>query len=142
MAFVQQKNVLYRGVAPVVGGRFEYTFMVPRDVAYQYAPGKLSHYAVSGYEHAAGSYKRLYFGGLNEEVVISETRPQIELYLGDESFRNGGLTDQSPLLVAHLFDSVGINASASMIWRPSPSPTIWPTGQASIPFPWGPMWAS
>lgn len=113
VAFVQQKNVLYRGVAPVVGGRFEYTFMVPRDVAYQYAPGKLSHYAVSGYEHAAGSYKRLYFGGLNEEVVISETRPQIELYLGDESFRNGGLTDQSPLLVAHLFDSVGINAFGS-----------------------------
>lgn len=111
--FCQQKNVLYRGSAPVIGGRFEYTFTVPRDVAYQYAPGKLSHYAVSGYEHAGGSYNRLYFGGLNEEVIISETRPQIELYLGDESFRNGGLTDQSPLLVAHLFDSVGINAFGS-----------------------------
>ncbi len=113
VAFCQQKNVLYRGAAPVEGGRFEYSFLVPRDVAYQYAPGKLSHYAVSGYEHAAGSYQRLYFGGLNEDVVISETRPTIELYLGDESFRNGGLTDQSPLLVAHLYDSVGINAFGS-----------------------------
>ena len=113
VAFCQQKNVLYRGAAPVTGGRFEYTFMVPRDVAYQYAPGKLSHYAVSGYEHAAGSYKNLYFGGLNEEVVISETRPQIALYLGDENFRNGGLTDASPMLVAHLSDSVGINAFGS-----------------------------
>jgi len=113
VTFSQQKNVLYRGAAPVSGGRFEYTFTVPRDVAYQYAPGKLSHYAVSGYEHAAGSYKRLYFGGLNEGVVIKETRPQIALYLGDESFRNGGLTDENPTLVAHLFDSVGINAFGS-----------------------------
>ena len=113
VAFSQQKNVLYRGAAPVTGGRFEYSFLVPRDVAYQYAPGKLSHYAVSGYEHAAGSYQRLYFGGLNEDVIIKETRPQIELYLGDESFRNGGITDQSPLLVAHLYDSVGINAFGS-----------------------------
>lgn len=113
VAFCQQKNVLYRGAAPVTGGRFEYSFMVPRDVAYQYAPGKLSHYAVSGYEHASGSYQRLYFGGLNEEVVIRETRPQIALYLGDENFRSGGLTDASPLLVAHLFDSVGINAFGS-----------------------------
>ena len=113
VAFLQQKDVLFRGAVPVSGGRFEYTFIVPRDVAYQYAPGKLSHYAVSGYEHASGSYRRLYFGGLNEDVVISETRPMIELYLGDESFRNGGLTDQSPLLVAHLYDSVGINAFGS-----------------------------
>lgn len=113
VSFVQQKDVLYRGAVPVSGGRFEYTFTVPRDVAFQYAPGKLSHYAVSGYEHASGSYRRLYFGGLNEEVVIHETRPEIELYLGDENFRSGGLTDENPVLVAHLFDSVGINAFGS-----------------------------
>ena len=113
VAFMQQKNVLYRGAVPVSGGHFEYTFTVPRDVAYQYAPSKLSHYAVSGYEHAAGSYQRLYLGGLNETVEIYETRPEIELYLGDESFRNGGITDESPMLVAHLFDSVGINAFGS-----------------------------
>ena len=113
VSFCQQKNVLYSGAAPVTGGRFEYSFMVPRDVAYQYAPGKLSHYAVSGYEHAAGCYQRIYFGGLNEDVVISEIRPTIRLYLGDENFRNGGLTDPSPLLVAHLYDSVGINAFGS-----------------------------
>lgn len=113
VAFTQQKNVLYRGSVPVVGGQFEYSFIVPRDVVYQYAPGKLSHYAVSGYEHAAGSYQRLYFGGLNETVEIRETRPEIMLYLGDENFHNGGLTDEAPLLVAHLFDSVGINAFGS-----------------------------
>ena len=113
VTFVQQKDVLFRGAVPVSGGRFEYTFIVPRDVAYQYAPGKLSHYAVSGYEHAAGCYRRLYLGGLNDEVVISETRPEIELYLGDENFRSGGITDENPMLVAHLFDSVGINAFGS-----------------------------
>lgn len=113
VSFVQQKDVLFRGAVEVSGGRFEYTFTVPRDVPYSYAPCKLSHYAVSGYDHAAGSHDRLYLGGLNETVDIRETRPEIELYLGDESFRDGGLTDEAPLLVAHLFDSVGINAFGS-----------------------------
>lgn len=113
VAFMQQSNVLYRGAVPVNAGHFEYSFIVPRDVSYQYAPCKLSHYAVNNYEHATGSYQRLYLGGMNESVEIHETRPQIELYLGDESFRNGGLTDESPTLVARLFDSVGINAFGS-----------------------------
>ena len=113
VAFMQQSNVLYRGAVPVNAGHFEYSFIVPRDVSYQYAPCKLSHYAVNNYEHATGSYRRLYLGGMNESVEIHETRPQIELYLGDESFRNGGLTDESPTLVARLFDSVGINAFGS-----------------------------
>lgn len=113
VTFCQQKNILYKGNEPVSGGRFAYTFTVPRDVAYQYAYGKLSHYAKSVGEDAAGSYTRLIFGGLNEEVVISESRPEIHLYIGDSNFRDGGITDANPMLFATLSDEIGINAVGS-----------------------------
>lgn len=111
--FCQQKSILYKGSAEVSGGRFEYSFIVPRDVAYQYAAAKLSHYAVSAYEHASGCYGRLYLGGLDEEAAIGQSRPEIRLFLGDTNFRNGGITDENPTLIALLSDSVGINAFGS-----------------------------
>lgn len=113
VTFHQQKSILYKGVGEVRGGRFEYTFTVPRDVAYQYDYAKLSHYANSGCEDATGSYGRLMLGGLNEDADLCEVRPRIGLYMGDTTFRDGGLTDESPTLVAVLSDSVGINSFGS-----------------------------
>lgn len=113
--FTQQKNVLYKGSAVVTGGRFSYSFIVPRDVAYQFGRGKISHYAKSAQTDAGGAYTAVLFGGFNSEVDLSETRPDIRLYLNDTNFVDGGLTDESPMLYAILEDSVGINAVGSGI---------------------------
>lgn len=116
VAFAQQKNILYKGNEEVRNGKFEYSFIVPRDVAYQYAYGKLSHYAKSGSSDASGEYSKIMFGGLNEDVVIDEElRPEIRLFIGDTNFRTGGMTDCNPTIVALLKDSVGINAVGSGI---------------------------
>lgn len=111
--FTQQKNILYKGCDSVKNGRFEYSFIVPRDVAYQFEKGKLSHYARSGNEDASGSYDNIYFGGFDESVTISEIRPQIELFMGDSNFINGGLVDETPTMFAILQDSIGINSVGS-----------------------------
>ena len=113
VAFMQQKSMLYKGTEAVSGGRFEYHFTVPRDVAYQYAHGKLSHYARSGNDDAAGSYTNILFGGFDENAQIGDACPTIRLFMGDTNFRDGGLTDNSPTLLALLSDSVGINAVGS-----------------------------
>ena len=110
VSFMQQKSILYKGTEQVSGGQFEYTFIVPRDVAYQYDFGKLSHYARSGADDAAGSYSNILFGGFDENAEIGDARPEIRLYMGDTNFRDGGLTDANPTLIALLYDSVGINA--------------------------------
>ena len=112
--FSQQKNVLYRGSHQVEGGRFEYSFIVPKDVAYQYAFAKLSHYAHSGSDHATGHYSQLLLGGLNDTADIGTSAPSIALYLGDTNFRSGGLTGNSPSLMALLSDSAGINAGSGL----------------------------
>ena len=115
VAFWQQKNVIYKGSHPIEGGRFEYSFVVPKDVAYQYAYAKVSHYAkTSSYEHATGSFSRLKLGGISEEDHDNAPAPEISLFMGDSNFRQGSLTGPSPTLVAHLFDSAGINIGAGL----------------------------
>ncbi len=111
--FTQQKNVLYKGCDSVRNGHFSYSFVVPRDVDYQFGRAKLSHYARSASDNATGSYDNIYFGGFDESVVLSETRPEIRLYMGDTNFRNGGLVDCNPTLLAVLQDSAGINSVGS-----------------------------
>ena len=114
VSFTQQKNVLYRGKHAVEGGRFEYSFVVPRDVAYQYGYAKLSHYAKSATDHATGSYDRLLLGGMDSTAEYSTSAPTIRLFIGDTHFRSGGLTDANPTLIALLADSSGINAGAGL----------------------------
>ena len=114
VSFTQQKNILYRGSHTISGGRFEYSFIVPQDVAYQYDYAKLSHYAKSGSDHATGCYSHLLLGGLNDTASVTGSAPTIRLFIGDTNFRDGGITDTDPLLVALLADSTGINAGSGL----------------------------
>lgn len=113
VAFTQQKNVLYKGRDSVFAGRFSYHFVVPRDVAYKYESCKMIHYAKSNTEDASGAYTNLFLGGFDETVDLSETRPEVQLYINDTNFLNGGITDQNPTLLAVVRDSIGINAVGS-----------------------------
>lgn len=115
VTFFQQKNVLYKGRETVSNGRFSYSFIIPRDVAYHYDYAKLSHYARSLDDNATGQYSNIMFGGFNEETQLDELHPTVALYINDTNFRNGGLTNETPTLYAHLSDSVGINAAGSGI---------------------------
>lgn len=114
VSFTQQKNILYRGSHAVEGGRFEYSFIVPQDVAYQYDYAKLSHYAKSASDHATGSYSQLLLGGLNDSANVSTAAPVVRLFIGDTNFLDGGITDANPTLVALLYDSAGINAGSGL----------------------------
>ncbi len=111
--FTQQKNILYKGCDSVKNGHFSYKFIVPRDVAYQFGRGKLSHYAKSTSTDASGAYTNIYFGGFNNDVEIRELRPEIRLFINDTNFIDGGITNETPSLFAILYDSVGINAVGS-----------------------------
>ena len=114
VSFTQQKNVLYRGSHTVSGGRFEYSFIVPQDVAYQYDYAKLSHYAKSATDHATGCYTQLLLGGLDDSATVSTSAPMVRLFIGDTNFLDGGITDANPTLVALLYDSAGINAGSGL----------------------------
>lgn len=113
VTFNQQNSLIYKGHTNVTGGKFRYQFTVPRDVAYKFEKARMLHYAKNNTEDATGAYLNLYVGGFDESVDLHETRPAIELYMNDTNFRNGGITDANPTLLAMLFDSIGINAVGS-----------------------------
>ena len=115
VAFSLQKNILYRGLDTVVEGRFRYQFVVPRDVLYQYDFGRLSHYAkTSDGIDASGAYSNLLFGGFDESAMDATCRPTVRLFIGDSTFRNGGMTHENPDLFVMLSDSIGINVGTGL----------------------------
>ena len=114
-SFYMQNNALYKGKASIKNGNWEFNFLAPKDLAYQYGFGKLSFYAHNDTEDGNGYYDEVVVGGYNEFAESDNHGPEIELYMNDESFISGGLTDSSPKLLAFVNDENGINTVGSGI---------------------------
>jgi hypothetical protein len=108
-AFSTQTNQLFKGKATATGGRFSFTFTVPKDINYQYGNGKLSLYAENGNRDGSGFFTGFLVGGSANGGTNDKTGPEIKAYLNDERFVNGGLTNENPVLLLKLSDSSGIN---------------------------------
>ncbi len=113
--FFVQKNALYKGKVSVINGEWSFTFIAPKDIAYQYGYGKFSFYAKSGEIDAAGYFTDVVVGGYNQFAEPDFTGPTIEMYMNDDSFINNGITDENPDLLAYLWDDQGINTVGSGI---------------------------
>ena len=107
--FELQKNVIYKGKVSVVNGNFEFSFIVPKDINFSYGPGKISYYADNGTTDAGGFDTLLIIGGIDPIGINDVTGPEVDLYLNDDSFVSGGITDETPVLIAKIFDENGIN---------------------------------
>ena len=110
-----RKSVIYRGRASVVNGQFSFTFVVPKDINYQVDRGRVACYAESATTNAAGFDNDHLVGSSASNAVLDENGPRIELYMNDERFVRGGITDENPLLFARIFDENGINTVGTSI---------------------------
>lgn len=109
--FSTQNNIIYRGKATVKNGLFTYEFIVPKDINLQVGKGKLSYYADNNLVDASGNYSDILIGGLESNANTDVTGPQIELFLNDEKFVSGGITNTNPTLIINLKDESGINTT-------------------------------
>lgn len=114
-SFKLRNSVIHRGRSTVTNGEFNFTFVVPKDINYQVGPGRVSCYAESYTSNAMGYTNEPLVGSTATDIVPDAQGPQVQLFLNDESFVHGGITDQSPLLFAKLFDENGINTVGSSI---------------------------
>jgi hypothetical protein len=112
-----QRNIVFRGKATVVSGKFDFEFVVPRDIDYSFGPGKISYYAAdaANFTDAAGFYDRLVIGGTSANIPDDNEGPTVEVFMDDETFISGGETDADPLLLVRLADDLGINVSGTSI---------------------------
>ncbi len=112
--FNVEKNILYKGKASVTGGKFEYTFIVPKDINYDFGPGKLSYYANQGTLDGQG-YDYTIVGGSADSFAEDNSGPEVKVYMNDENFISGGMTDANPVLLVRLADENGINTAGNAI---------------------------
>jgi hypothetical protein len=107
--FYLRKNPVYKGKAAVVNGSFEFSFIVPKDIAYNYGVGKISYYARSNETDANGYSDDIVVGGYNNEAPFDDRGPEISLFINTRNFVSGGITDQDPKILADISDESGIN---------------------------------
>jgi hypothetical protein len=106
---------IFRGEASVTGGRFEFTFIVPKNITYDIDHGKISLYAYNSGRtfDANGSGIEYLIGGIDPDPVPDNQPPDIVLYINDTTFKNGGITGPDIRLIAVLADESGINISGN-----------------------------
>ncbi|MDD3685426.1 MAG: type IX secretion system sortase PorU [Bacteroidales bacterium] len=111
-----RKNIIFKGKASVVNGHFSFEFIVPVDIAYFYDEGKVSYYAHNNIDTEAHGYDESFIiGGTSDNPVSDNDGPIIELFMNDEQFVPGGITDENPILLANISDESGINTVGSGI---------------------------
>ena len=99
----------------VRNGEFNFQFIVPKDINYQFGPGTISYYAENGVIDGNGKFNGFVVGG-SGAVSADNEGPEIRAWLNDEKFVNGGLTNEKPVLILKLRDSSGINILGTRYW--------------------------
>lgn len=117
MTFTTLGETVFRGNASVSNGVFEIEFVVPKDIKIAVGEGKASFYAVKEsniLDDYTGANTTIKIGGVNENAAEDNKPPQIKLFMNDETFISGGITNNSPLFLAHLEDENGMNTASGI----------------------------
>jgi len=116
MDFKTLGETIFRGQSSIQNGTFEFDFVVPRDIGIPVGNGKVSFYAKSEgpLQDQSGSNFDIQIGGINASAPEDNNGPVINLFMNDESFVSGGITNESPTLLAKLQDENGINTASGI----------------------------
>ena len=112
-------GTLFTGSAAVREGEFSYSFMVPKDIRYNYGNGRIVYYAQTTDEgelaEAVGHYEDFTIGGTGDILSADTIGPEMEIYLNNKAFQDGGKTYSTPRFYADLYDEHGINTAGAGI---------------------------
>lgn len=107
---------IFEGVDTVIGGRWAMTVSMPSEIADNYRPATMVFSATSAASGASGCERGVYVYGMDDSQPVDTVPPVIEsIYLNHPDFTDGGVVDQSPMLIARISDNVGINLSTAGI---------------------------
>jgi hypothetical protein len=91
------------------------SFVLPKDIRSGIGKARITLYAANEQTDAAGADTSRWIGGTTIASNDDREGPAIRLFLNDTSFKDGGLTHETPLLIALLADSSGISTSGNGI---------------------------
>ena len=114
---VPGQNISFRKIGPTIfsgqtsitNGEFSFEFVAPKDLRPNYGHGRIGLYGRQNTDIRHGVDTTRIVGGINTQAPDDNTPPLIRLYMNDENFADGGITDANPFLLAKLSDENGIN---------------------------------
>ena len=118
MPYRDQSSLIFNGNCTVVNGDFNFKFTVPGDISYLFGNAKISMYAfdtTNTLTDAKGYDESLVIGGIESNFATDNQGPQIDLYIDNRNFVDGGLSSENPMLIVDLFDESGINTTLNGI---------------------------
>ena len=154
--FTDRLRTLYTCADKVEGGKFSFSFPIPLDNNYSGETGLISLYAVNDAStlEANGRFTNFAVSGTSSDLPTDIQGPDVTLYLNNENFQNGDIVNETPLLLATLFDENGLNMTGSGIGHDitaiidnkeattyslnsyfEPTPGDWRRGSLSFPIP-------
>jgi len=111
----QYNVLLFQGEATVSSGNFTIDVILPKNINYSFDRGKVSLYASNSSKtlDATGYLNEIMIGGSAEINNEDEIAPEMDLYLNNTGFSNGGVVSSNSILLANLSDLSGINISSA-----------------------------
>jgi len=117
LTYSDRPNILFSGNVQVEKGTYSFSFMLPKDIKYNYGSGRINYYAkdeTNDFE-AQGYYENFIVGGTDKTVLNDTLGPAVKLYLNSEFFESGSKVNETPLFMANVTDIHGINTVGSGI---------------------------
>lgn len=113
--FKLRNSMIFNGKTDVKNGYFSIDFIVPRDISYRFGQGLINYYATDYVEEANGNCDAFVIGGFYDDAIEDEEAPEVRLFIDDTLFVSGGVTGESPILLAFVDDESGINTTGAGI---------------------------
>lgn len=109
-------ETIFRGNATVSNGNFDVNFVVPRDIRVPLGNGRVSFYAKRNeiLLDKSGFDSTIKVGGINIHAAEDNIGPTVKLYMNDQTFVSGGITNENPFFLAFLEDENGINTASGI----------------------------
>ncbi len=113
--FIDQGNLLFRGMYSLRNGRFKSQFVLPKDISFSNERAKAIAYFYGDKVDGVGYTTNIVINGIDSSFVGDLKGPEIEVYLNNTYFRSGDIVPNEPTLIVEIFDENGVNVSTSAI---------------------------
>ncbi|MBT5057186.1 MAG: type IX secretion system sortase PorU, partial [Gemmatimonadetes bacterium] len=114
LEYDQPVATLFRGIFPVVDGRFAGEFPVPKDITYRGTRGRISVYAAAEQGAAFGSRGGLIMSGTAADAQPDFAGPKISIGFSGQAFLSGDFVSPKVRLQATIEDPSGINIAGDV----------------------------
>ncbi|MBU1100991.1 MAG: type IX secretion system sortase PorU [Bacteroidetes bacterium] len=106
-------GIIFKGRATIESGKYEISFVVPKDISYADEKGRVLVYIYNENIDGLGFTRNVIVGGTNENIENDGAGPEIEIFYDDYEFDNAYVVNPDFNLLVTLSDETGLNTTGT-----------------------------